>query len=226
MTSHKHTLAVQERTVVGRKVKQLRKKGNIPATVYGKSIPSQSIAVSADAFGKAYKEAGESSLVELTLEGAIRPVLIHSVQRDPLTDAPIHVEFYQVNLKEKVRTKVPVLVSGESPAVAQKLGVLLTVLNDVEVEALPGDLPEHVAADVSGLSQVDQEFKVLDLVLPHGVTMLTSPDLTVVKVGALVSKEAEAEAAAEAAVVTAAAEEAKPSAEAVPQEVPPEEAKQ
>jgi large subunit ribosomal protein L25 len=152
----------------------------------------------------------------------MHPVLIHNVQIDPVDESILHVEFYQVDLKEKVKTKVPLVVVGESPAVAERKGVILSLLTEIDVEALPTDLPEKIEVDVSKLTEVDQEIKVSELQVPAAVTVLSDAVLGVVKVGALVSKEAEAQAAAEAeaqAASAAAAETAAPAggAEAAPQ---------
>ncbi len=204
----KHILKAQARTVSGRNVKKLRSQGLLPASVYGKNVKSAMLSVPTDAFGKVYGEAGESGLVELTVDGSVRPVLIHNVQVHPVTAVPLHVEFFQVDLKEKVHANVPLEFTGESPAVAQKQGVVLTILDEIEVEALPTDLPEKITIDTSTLAHVDQEIKVSDLKLPAGVTVLTDQTLTVVKVGSLVTKEAEAEAKAEEEAKAAAVAEA------------------
>lgn len=201
----KHSLTATARTQVGRKVKILRKEGKLPATVYGKGIKSASVTIAGDAFAKVYAEAGETGLIELHVDRDTRPVLVHNVQVDPVSNARLHVEFHQVDLKEKVHAKVPVELVGESPAIAQKLGVLLTVLNDIEVEALPAELPEKIEVDVTRLVGVDQEVKVSDITLASGVTVLTDAGLTVVKVGPLVTKEAEAQAVAEEAAAAEAA---------------------
>lgn len=219
----KHSLTATKREVVGRKVKKLRASGQIPATVYGKKVASVSIAVPADAFAKTYDEAGETGLVELSVSGAVRPVLIHTVQKDPVTGETLHIEFHQVDLKEKVHTRVPLVLVGESPAVAEKRGVVLTILDEIEVEALPTDLVDKIDVDVSGLSEVNQEVKITDLKIPKGLTVLSDAELTVVKVGSLVSKEAEAEAAAEAAAVAAAAAEAAAAQGAPGEAAPPAE---
>lgn len=225
----KHTLKAEVRTVSGRKVEKLRTSGLVPASVFGKHVKSAMLTVAQDDFAKTYQEAGESGLVELSVGSDTRPVLIHNVQIHPVTGLPLHVEFFQVDLKEKVHAKVPLEFTGESPAVVQKQGVLLTVLDEVEVEALPTDLPEKIIVDVSGLTAVDAEVKVGELKLGNGVTLISDPALTTVKVGALVTKEAEAEAAAEAAAKAAAAAEAAagaeaatPAAEAAPEGEKPE----
>ncbi len=206
----KYNLTAQKRTVVGRKVKALRKSGELPATVYGKKVNSATVSVSKDAFVSIYKEAGETGLIQLSIDGDVRPVLVNTVQVDPVTSALLHVEFHQVDLKEKVHAKIPVEFIGESPAVAQKLGVLLTVLDEIEVEALPTELPEKFTVDVSSLAEVDQELIVEKISAPAGVTVLTEGGLVVVKVGPLVTKEAEAQAASEAAAAAEAAASAEP----------------
>ncbi len=220
----KHSLSASIRTVAGRKVKALRRQGEIPATIYGKNIKSVSVSVPNEAFVKVFAQAGETGLVELSVDGSVRPVLIHTVQKNPVNRQVLHVEFHQVDLKEKVHANVPVEFVGEAPAVVKKVGVLLTILDEIEVEALPTDLPENLAVDVSNLTDVDQEVKVSDLRVPSGVTVLTAQDQSVVRVGPLISKEAEAQAAAEAAAAAAKAAEAAaaaPAAGAAPAEGAP-----
>ena len=204
----KYSLIAEPRTIVGRKVKQVRALGKIPATVYGKNVKSVSVTVDSDAFTKVYAAAGETGLVELTVGKEMRPVLVHTLQKDPVSNQLLHIEFHQVDLKEKVHAKVPIELMGDAPAVIGKLGVLLTLLDEVDVEALPMDLPEKLTVDVSILKEVNQEVKVGELTIPTGVTILTDKDQSVVRVGALISKEAEAEAAAEAVAKAAAAAEA------------------
>lgn len=227
----KYRLQAKKRAVTGRKVKQLRKQGLLPGNIYGKKVKSQAVEIPVTEFRKIYSQTGETKIVELALNDKdIHPVLIHNVQIDPLTRSPIHADFYQVDLKQKVKTNVPIKLTGTSPAVEQKLGLLLQTLNEVEVEALPSDLPENLTIDVSSLIGVDQELKVSDLKIPSGVTILISPSLGIVKVGKLISKEAEEiareeEAAKEAAKAAAAeaAAVAAPQPEAVPEKVPSKE---
>ena len=204
----KYTLQGQKRELVGRKVKNLRAKGVVPATVYGKKISSESIAINASEFLKLYALTGETGLIELTVGSQMSPVLVHTVQKHTVTGELLHVEFYHVDLKEKVHTKVPVVFVGEAAAVSEKKGVLLTLSTEVEVEALPAELPEKIEVDVTGLAEVDQELKVSDLKAPSGVTILTDSEVIVVKVGELVSKAAEEQAAAEEAAAETATTEA------------------
>ncbi len=215
----RHTLNAQIRQDVGKKVSKLRAEGKLPATVYGKKVTSVSITVSAAEFESVYDTAGETGLIDLVVGKEVKPVLVHNVQRDPMRGTTLHVEFHQVDLKEKVKAAVPLVAVGESPAVTQKVGVLLTLLSEVEVEALPADLPDKIEIDVSKLSEIDQELKVADLHVPNGVTILSDAAVSVVKIGALVSKEAEEQAAAEAAAAQEAAAPAE--GEAVPGEQAP-----
>lgn len=231
----KHSLSAIKRDSLGRKVKKLRKAGELPATVYGKNVASASLTVRAEAFDNVYAEAGETGLVELSVGGAVRHVLIHHVQKHPVTGAILHVEFHQVDLKEKVHAKVPIVLVGESSAVSEKRGVLLSILDEVEVEALPTDLVEHIEVDVTPLSDVGQEVKVNSLTIPMGLTVLSGAELTIVKIGSLITKEAASEAAAEAAKAAEAATAETPSTDAAatpaaegsaPAEKPKEESKE
>lgn len=203
----KHTLQATKRDVKKNKPANLRRDGLIPATVYGKQVTSESLSLKLADFARVYGEARETGLVELMIDGDMKPVLIHHVQKNPVHDTVLHVEFHQVDLKEKVHANVPLVLVGESPAVAQKTGVVLSLVSEVEVEALPTDLPEKLDVDVSVLSEVGQELKVSDIKAQANVTILTDAALIVVKVGELVSKAAEEQAVADAAAAESAAAE-------------------
>lgn len=205
-------LAVEKRTVLGKKLKKLRREGIFPANIYGKGIKSEAVQLPYKDFEAAYKEAGSTGLIDVELDSQARPVLIHNVQYDHLTRLPLHADFYQVNLKEKITTMVPLVIVGEPKAVTDKIGILLQPLSEVEVEALPEDLPENIEVNVENLAAVDEQITVADLKSHDSVTILTDPNQIAVKIGELVTKEAQEQAAAEAQ----AAEEAK--AEAAPEE--------
>ena len=165
---NKTTLEAKVRKITGRKVKTLRKEGLIPANIYGKKVKSQAIQVMALDFKKAYEEAGETGLISLKVQGEKgkaedRAVLVSNVQIDPLSDAAVHVDFRQVDLKEKVTASVPVELVGESPAEKGSLGTVVQYIDEIEVEALPTDLPEKLEVDASGLTEVDQAVFVSDL---------------------------------------------------------------
>ena len=204
----KEKLSVRKRTILGKKVKKLRKQGIVPAALYGKKVKSLSLEIDLKTLRQVYNKTGESGLIELLIEGEKeeRPVLIHNLQTDPLTEQILHTDFYQVDLKEKVTSTVPVVAKGEAPAVVERRGVLLQPLSEVEVEALPQDLPDHLEANIERLTEVDQAVLVKDLIFDKSkVTVLAKPEELVFKIGSLVTKEAEEELKAE--------EEAKAAAE-------------
>lgn len=194
-------LKAQKRIVFGRKVKTLRQQNLIPANVFGKGVESTALEIHKDAFLKTFKETGETGLIELSFNEHKVPVLIHHLQIHSVTQGPLHVDFYQVNLKEKVKAKVPVEVVGEAPAVTGKIGILLTLLDEVEVEALPAEIPEQLEADVSGLSEVGHSLKANQLKLPSGVLLLTDGEAEVMRIDTLVQKEEEVVAPTPADVV-------------------------
>ena len=182
-------LKADKREVTGRKVKRLRSEGIIPANVYGKDVKSSTIQVDEKEFTKVFKEAGETGLIDLTVGKEKKPVLVHDVQVHPVTEDLLHVDFLQVNLKEKVKTQVPVELIGESPADKSGLGTLVHHLMEVEVEALPTDLPEKFEVDVSGLEEVDSFLTVADIKTSGEVTILDEEDKLVAKVDPLREEE-------------------------------------
>lgn len=159
----KTTLKAEERKIEGRKVKNLRKEGILPGNVYGKKIKSLAVQVGLKDFEQTYKEIGETGLLTLIVGTEEKPVLIHNLQYHPITDEPLHVDFLQVDLKEKVEADIPVELSGESPAEKQALGTVVQYINEIKVEALPGDLPEKFEVDISALAEVDQSIFVKDI---------------------------------------------------------------
>jgi len=155
----KITLKAKSRKLVGRKVKLLRKEGILPANIYGKKIKSESIQISLKEFLDVYKKVGDTGILYINE----RPVLVANIQKNPVSDMLLHIDFHQVDLKEKVEAKVPVELIGESPAEKQAIGTVVQYLNEIEVEALPTDLPEKFQIDISKLSEVDQMVHVKDL---------------------------------------------------------------
>lgn len=200
------TLTAETRKITGKQVKKLRREGILPANVYGKDIKSQVLQLPLSDFQKVYGEAGETGVVDLTYGKQTIPVLIHNLHTD-YRNTPLHADFFKVNLKEKVTAMVPVEVIGEPKAVTDKIGLLEKITNEVEVEALPTDLPEKIELNVENLAQIDDQVLVSDLKAPQGVEILTDPALVVVKIGELVTKEAQEQAAEEAAAAEAASAE-------------------
>jgi len=207
-------LKADSRKITGKQVRKLRREGTLPANIYGKNFKSLTIQLPAKEFETVYGKAHETGLIDLHIGKDVHPVLIQNVQKDPISKNAIHVDFYKVNLKEKVKSTVPVVDVGEAKAVSEKVGVLLQTLNEIEVEALPTELPEKIEINVENLSEIDAHILVGDITAPTGVTILTSPDSTVFRIGELVTKEAEELEAEEAAEAEAAAEEGATEAEA------------
>jgi large subunit ribosomal protein L25 len=203
----RYKLKVEKRKVLGKQVKKLRREGILPCNIYGKGIKSTAVQVPQADFDAVYKEAGETGLVDVELDGKLTPVLIHNMQKD-FRGNVLHADFFQVNLKEKVKTMVPLQIIGEPKAVLDKVGLLMNILSEVEVEALPEELPENIEVNVEHLANIDEQVTVADLKVPAGVTVLTEPEQIISKIGELVTKEAQEEAAAEAAAAEAAKAEA------------------
>lgn len=150
------------RTVTGRKVKNLRKTGFIPATIYGHKFEPISIQFSSLELDKIFDQAGESSLIEIVVDDNNYPVIFKNPQFHPVSGELIHIDCYKVNLKEKITTTVPVELIGESPAVKNG-NTLMHILNEIEVEALPSDLPDKIEIDISELIEVDNKITVAQL---------------------------------------------------------------
>jgi large subunit ribosomal protein L25 len=177
-------LKVEERKVFGRKVKHLRSEDVLPANIYGKKVKSQAVKLPLGDFLPVYQEVGETGLVDLLVgkSKSARPVLVHNVQFDPVTGQAIHVDFHQVDLKQKITAQIPVELVGESPIVAQKKGILVRLLDEIEVEALATDLPEKIEVDISSLEKVDDMIKLGGLKLSKKLTLVTDPKRLVAKV--------------------------------------------
>ncbi|MBP6979913.1 50S ribosomal protein L25 [Candidatus Curtissbacteria bacterium] len=200
----KITLESQAREITGRKVKTLRAKGIVPAHVFGHEIKSENISVDEKEFKTIFHKAGETSVISLKVGGKEYPVLVKGLHLDPVTLKILHVDFYKVNLSEKVKVQVPVEIVGESEAVETKVGLLLTPVSEVEVEALPADLPEKIEVNIENLKEVGDTITIGDIKLSDKIEILSDAELVVASIGEFVTKEmeaaeAEAEAEAEAA---------------------------
>ena len=172
------------RTVTGRAVKNLRKAGLTPATIYGHKFEPISIELSTLDLNKTFDQAGESSLVEIVVGENKYPVIFKNPQFHPITSDLIHIDCYKVNLKEKITTTVPVELIGESPAVKNGC-VLMQIINEIEIEAFPSDLLEKIEVDISGLLEVDNMILVSELNIDRQIIDIkTDPEQVVVTVEA------------------------------------------
>lgn len=160
----------------------LRAKGFMPAVFYGPKTPATSISIPHMAFIKAWKQAGESSVISIKTPAEEVLTLINDVDVDPLTDLPRHADFYVFQKGEKIKVKVPLEFTGESPAVKELGGVLIKVMHDLEVEAEPQNLPHGLTVDISSLAVFGSRIVAQDITLPTGVSLAVNPEDVIVSV--------------------------------------------
>lgn len=168
------------RSILGKANKTLRRDGKIPAEFYGHGMQNQTLVVDGKEFQKLYKQAGENTVITLVVEGKKQPCLVHDVQHDSVTGEVIHVDFYGVRMDEKLRTMVPLEFIGEAPAVKEKGAVINKAVAEIEVEALPNDLPHSLTVDLNSLSELNQSIYVKDIIVPQNVKVLIDPETAVV----------------------------------------------
>lgn len=210
------TFAAQKRDVMGKAVKRLRRQGIIPGNIYGLGRDSVAIQFNGHDFAQFLRKHAATTLLQLKLDGSRTPeaTLVRHVQHEPRTGAIQHVDFLHVKLSDPIKARVPLRFEGESLAVRNRDGLLLYLLDVLEVEALPTNLPDALVVDVSPLEEVNASLHVRDIPLPKGVKLLADPDEPVVKIepARVIAEAVPAPEAAEAAAP--AAEEAAPAAEA------------
>lgn len=164
-------LKAENRDIFGKKLKFLRKEGKVPAVIYGGKKESISISVPLKEFKKTWKEAGESTVIELIMGEEKTPlnVIIKEVVIDPLNDEPIHADFYKVEMDKPITATVPIVFEGIAIAVKELGGVLVKVMHEIEIEALPKDMPSEIVVDISQLKTFEDKITVDDLDLPYQV---------------------------------------------------------
>ena len=177
------------RSVIGKQVKALRREGKLPAILYGSTIEPTPVLLDLKSASNTLNRLSGSALVAINLEGNNLVSLVREKQRDALTGTITHVDFQIVSMKEKIRTEVFVEIRGEAPAVKNFNGILVQNVDELEVEALPGDLPERIVVDVSGLTNIGQSIMLRDIALPEKVTVLEDLDLVLVVVTAPEAEE-------------------------------------
>jgi large subunit ribosomal protein L25 len=196
-------LEATRRDLIGKQVKQLRAKGLIPAVLYGPQFESIPLIVEWTLLRTALLQAGGSHLIQLRVDGEEHNALVRKVQREPLRGAVLHVDFYRVRMDVAIRTEVPVVLVGDESAIETAGGVINHEMTKVEVECLPGDLPEHVIVDVSTLMEVGDHILASALPQLPGVTYHIEPDQVVVSTTYLARIEEEEEEAEAPAVEAA-----------------------
>lgn len=213
-------LTVEPRQITGKKVAQLRRTGVLPANVFGKGLESVSLQIDLEQLQTTLKTMTANEVLDLKISGerAARPVIISRLQRHPYKGTWLHADFYQVSLREKMKADVPITVVGESEAIKTFNGVLMMGIETVSVEALPLDLPTHFEIDISHLMNLEDTMHVSDIAVESNVTILTDPEVVVLKIASprISVEEGEEAPAAEAAAAeapTAEAEGEAPAAE-------------
>jgi len=191
-------LQAEKREILGKKVKSLRKKGFIPAELYGSGVSNAHLSIPLRDFMKVYKEAGESTIVNLSFDDKKIPVLIYNVAISSLEQGVEHVDFLAVKMDEKIKTQVPLEFIGEAPAVREKGAILVKAMQEIEVEAFPTELPRSIKADLSKLEDIDFSIYVKDLEVPAKVKILVDPQTVV---ASAIEQTAEEEAVAPIASV-------------------------
>ncbi len=212
-------LKVEKRAVLGKKVKFLRNKGVVPVHLFGHNVESAALQGDAAILGKVVSQAGHTRLINLKIgkTDKVKPVMVREVQKDPIKGNLLHVDFYEVNMAEKIKVEVPIMIVGESPALKIRENMLYQTLSSLHIECLPDKMLDRIPVDISSILEVDQAIHVKDVNLPD-ITILNDGDLTIAKVSLRpveVVEEVKVAAAVEgAAAEGAAAEGAAPAGEA------------
>ena len=178
------SLSAKIRKDLGKKVKKLRKKGVLPGVLYGPKMKTATpLEINLKEFEKIYKDTGESSLISLEVDPSTGSgqakkflVLIHELARDPLTEKPIHVDFYQPRLEKEIEVRIPLIFEGETLAVKDLGGTLVKNISELIVKALPQNLPHEIKVNIEKLKTFGDSVKILDLKLPEGVKVQRSPE--------------------------------------------------
>jgi len=199
--AEKIELAVSRREAIGKAAKRLRKAGIIPANIFGHHEPSLAIQLDAVAFDRVRRTHGARGIISLRVAGdrQLHTVLIRHVERDAISDKILHIDFFRVSMSERITVKAPLHLTGEAPAVKLENGVLLHLLDALEIECRASDIPENITVDVSSLAAIDDIIYAKDIQLPANFTLITAPDEPIAKVAATRAEIAEATAASESA---------------------------
>jgi large subunit ribosomal protein L25 len=186
-------IKAEERDVVGKQVRALRRDGKLPAVVYGFGIEPISIILDAHSASRILAKATSSSLVTIELAGKQYPTLVREKQYDFIRNELIHVDFLAVSMTEKITANVGIVVEGTAPSVREFNAIIVNSLTELEVECLPADLPERFIVDISGLAEIGDGIYVRDLTPPANVEFLNDPDEIIVVATAMAEEEVEEE---------------------------------
>ncbi len=187
-------LQATHRTVTGKQVGVLRREGKLPAVMYGHKFPPTPILLDLHTTTRTLMGITPSSIITIELDGKKHAVLVREKQRNVITGTLLHIDFQVVSLTEVIRTKVSIEITGTAPAIKDNNGILVTGVDQIEVESLPQDLPEKMVVDTSGLANIGDGIYVRDLVAPQKVTILSNPEeMIVIITGQMIEEEVEVE---------------------------------
>ncbi|TMD88199.1 MAG: 50S ribosomal protein L25 [Chloroflexi bacterium] len=202
-------LNASTRELLGKRTRRLHRQGKLAAVVYGHNATPTPLVLDRLEFQKVFVKSGRTHLVDLQVDGErAAKVLVREIQTHPRRLGPIHVDFYAVNLEEKITVEVPVHLTGESAAVKRGDGDILQPIHALRVECLPGNIPEAFEVDLGPLEEIESELRVSDISVPKGVTVLVDPEELVVKIVHKRELKVEEELPAAEAVVPAEGEAA------------------
>ena len=176
-------LEVSKREVTGKKVRFIRREGQTPANIYGPGVEPTPVQVDTKKLEQILVKAGETDLITLKLQGskAHPKVLIREVQKQPITDELLHIDFYQADLTQTIRVDVPLVFIGEAPVAKRKNVSIITMLDSFQIEALPDNLPHNIEVDLSVLEEVEQAIQVKDISLNPDLILHTDPEQVIAK---------------------------------------------
>jgi large subunit ribosomal protein L25 len=177
-------LEVNKREITGKKVRFLRRGGLVPCNIYGHGLESTPVQADERKLGYVLARAGGTDLISLKIGGVTSPnrVIIREVQRNPMTGTPIHVDFYQVSMTEKLKAEVPLVFVGDAPALKHKNVTLMHLMTSLQIEAFPDDLPHNIEVSVASLAEPEQAIHVSAIKVSDKVTVLSDPEQMIIKV--------------------------------------------
>ena len=201
-------LKVATREILGKKVRFLRRQGIIPVHLFGHGIDSVALQCDIEQLQQTMAQAGKTHIISLMLDKVKKPrsVVVREVQRHPITSELLHIDLYQVRMDEKIQVEVPIILTGEAPALKLKENMLTQELHRLNIECLPDRIPESIPLDASSLTDADQILHVKDITVDEGVTIINDPEQVVVKIS--VRRAEKVEEVAEETVAEAVVEEA------------------
>ncbi len=185
-----HSIHATSRDLAGVTAKQLRRDGKVPAVLYGNVKENAHLVLNEREFTKLFHQTGYSTLINLVIDSE-KPVkvLVHDLQDNPVRGEITHIDFFAVNMKEKLSTEVPLEFTGTAAAVEDLGGTLITVKSEVEVECLPDDLPHSIIVDITALATFDDVIRISDLAAPEGVVILGEPEEVIASISEPMSEE-------------------------------------